>query len=61
MLKKISIKKMKPVLGLILFSVAITIIRPNFMTSANLLNVLRQTSINAISCRDDFCYFNRWD
>ena len=48
MLKKISIKKMKPVLGLILFSVAITIIRPNFMTSANLLNVLRQTSINAI-------------
>lgn len=48
MLKKISIKKMKPVLGLILFSVVITIIRPNFMTSANLLNVLRQTSINAI-------------
>ncbi|MCT4617969.1 MAG: ribose ABC transporter permease [Marinisporobacter sp.] len=40
--------KYKSVIGLILFSLIISIINPRFMRISNILNVLRQTSINSI-------------
>lgn len=46
--KKLSLSQLKPVIGLLVFSVLISIVRPNFMTASNLFNILRQTSINAI-------------
>lgn len=42
------LSKMRPLLGLIIFSIIISIMSPRFLTSNNLLNVFRQTSINAI-------------
>lgn len=45
---KENINKLRPLIGLILFSLVISILNPRFLTSANLLNVFRQTSINAI-------------
>lgn len=45
--KKI-INKLRPLIGLIVFSIIISIMSPRFLTSSNLLNVFRQTSINAI-------------
>ncbi len=45
---KAILEKLRPVIGLLLFSIVISIINPRFMSSSNLLNVLRQTSINAI-------------
>ncbi|WP_432664289.1 ribose ABC transporter permease [Wukongibacter baidiensis] len=42
------ISKYKYVIGLILFSVIISIMNPRFLTVSNLLNVFRQTSINSI-------------
>lgn len=38
----------KPLLGLIVFSVIITIINPRFLSFNNVLNVLRQASVNAV-------------
>ncbi|HAS79830.1 MAG TPA: ribose ABC transporter permease [Fusobacteriaceae bacterium] len=35
-------------MGLIIFGVIVSILNPRFLSSANLLNILRQTSINAI-------------
>lgn len=40
--------KVRPLIGLIIFSVIISILSPRFLTTANLVNVFRQTSINAI-------------
>lgn len=40
--------KNKPLIGLIIFGVIVSILNPRFLSSANLLNILRQTSINAI-------------
>lgn len=40
--------KLRPLLGLLLLSVIVAVANNRFMTSANLLNVLRQTSINAV-------------
>lgn len=40
--------KNKPLMGLIIFGVIVSILNPRFLSSANLLNILRQTSINAI-------------
>ena len=45
---KENMNKLRPLIGLILFSLAISILNPRFLTSGNLLNVFRQTSINAI-------------
>lgn len=42
------LNKVRPLIGLIIFSVIISILSPRFLTTANLLNVFRQTSINAI-------------
>ncbi len=38
----------KPLIGLVIFSAVIALLNPGFVSSDNLLNVLRQTSINAI-------------
>ncbi|QXM06282.1 ribose ABC transporter permease [Crassaminicella indica] len=46
--KKELLIKYKSVIGLILFSLIISIINPRFMRISNILNVLRQTSINSI-------------
>lgn len=43
-----TISKYKYVIGLILFSVVISIMNPRFLSISNLLNVFRQTSINSI-------------
>lgn len=46
MLKKIW--NNKPLVGLILFSIVVATINPRFLSTSNLLNVLRQTSINSV-------------
>lgn len=46
MLKKIWSNK--PLIGLVIFAVIVSILNPRFLTHANILNVLRQTSINSI-------------
>ena len=38
----------KPLIGLIIFAIVVSILNPRFLTHANILNVLRQTSINSI-------------
>ena len=40
--------KFRPAIGLILFSVVISFLNPQFLTFSNILNVFRQTSINSI-------------
>lgn len=45
--KKILIK-FKSIIGLVVFSLIISFLSPRFLTVSNILNVLRQTSINAI-------------
>lgn len=42
------LSKIQPLIGLMIFSIIISILSPRFLTSSNLLNVFRQTSINAI-------------
>jgi ribose transport system permease protein len=42
------VSRLRPLLGLILLSVIIIILSPVFLTPTNLLNVARQSSINAI-------------
>jgi ribose transport system permease protein len=46
MLKKIW--NNKPLVGLIIFSIVVSIFNPRFLSVNNLLNVLRQTSINSV-------------
>lgn len=46
MIKKIL--KNKPLIGLILFSAIVAVINPRFLSVANILNVFRQSSINAV-------------
>jgi len=38
----------KPLVGLVIFSIIVSILNPRFLSIANFLNILRQTSINAI-------------
>ncbi len=45
---KSSLQKLGPVIGLLLIVVIISIMSPSFLTMNNLLNVLRQVSINAL-------------
>lgn len=42
------ISKYKSVIGLIIFSIIIAFLNPRFLTVSNVLNILRQTSINSI-------------
>jgi len=46
--KENNLLKNKPLIGLIIFGVIVSILNPRFLSTANLLNILRQTSINAI-------------
>jgi len=45
---KEKLNQLKPLIGLLLFSIVISIISPRFLSIYNILNILRQTSINAI-------------
>lgn len=47
-MKSKSLDKYKSIIGLVIFSIIISILNPRFMTVSNLLNILRQTSINSI-------------
>ncbi|MGE4266741.1 MAG: ribose ABC transporter permease [Deferribacterales bacterium] len=42
------LKRFRPLLGLIILSVIVSLISPEFLTVGNILNVMRQTSINAV-------------
>ncbi|MGL5053517.1 MAG: ribose ABC transporter permease [Cetobacterium sp.] len=46
MLKKIY--NNKPLIGLIVFSIIVSFLNPRFLSSGNILNILRQTSINSV-------------
>jgi len=43
-----TLSKYKSIIGLVGFSVIISILNPRFMTVSNLFNILRQTSINSV-------------
>ncbi|MGL6130792.1 MAG: ABC transporter permease subunit, partial [Fusobacteriaceae bacterium] len=48
---KIMLKKIynnKPLIGLIVFSILVSFLNPRFLSFGNVLNVLRQTSINSV-------------
>lgn len=45
---KAFLNRFKPLIGLILLVIIISFLSPRFLTTTNILNVLRQTSINAI-------------
>lgn len=45
---KNKLNKMRPLIGLLILSVIVSIMSPRFLTKNNLLNVFRQTSINAV-------------
>ncbi|SHJ80874.1 ribose ABC transporter permease [Tepidibacter formicigenes] len=45
---KNKLMKFKSIIGLIIFSVIISFLSPRFLTLPNMLNVFRQTSINAV-------------
>ena len=47
-MKKIDISKFQSLIGLIVLSVIVAFINSRFMTTSNILNILRQTSINAV-------------
>ncbi|MEG1408078.1 MAG: ribose ABC transporter permease, partial [Ruthenibacterium sp.] len=38
----------KPLVGLIIFAIIVSILNPRFLSLNNVLNVLRQTSINSV-------------
>jgi len=40
--------RLRPVIGLVILAVAISLLSPRFLTTGNIINVLRQTSINAV-------------
>lgn len=46
--KKINIRQLGPVLALIILIIIVSILNPNFINPNNLLNLLRQVSINAL-------------
>ena len=47
-MNKEQLNRLKPLIGLLIFSAIISIINPRFISIFNILNVLRQTSINSI-------------
>lgn len=47
-MKKFELSKFQSIIGLVVFSVVISIMNDRFLTSSNILNILRQTSINSI-------------
>lgn len=55
------LSKLGPLVALVVLVILVTIMNPSFLSSVNLLNLLRQVSVNALIRRHDLCYFNRWD
>lgn len=47
-MNKETLYKLRPLIGLLVFSAIIAVINPRFLSIFNILNVLRQTSINSI-------------
>lgn len=47
-MKKLNLSKFQSIIGLVVFSLIVSLINERFLTSGNILNVLRQTSINSI-------------
>lgn len=47
-MNKEKLMKYKSIIGLILFAIVVSFLSPRFLTMPNMLNVLRQTSINAV-------------
>lgn len=47
-MKKINLSKFQSIIGLVIFSIVVSLINDRFMTGSNILNILRQTSINSI-------------
>jgi ribose ABC transporter membrane protein len=47
-MKKINFAKFQSIIGLVIFSIIVSLINDRFMTGSNILNILRQTSINSI-------------
>lgn len=47
-MKKINLAKFQSIIGLVVFSIIVSLINDRFMTGSNILNILRQTSINSI-------------
>lgn len=47
-MKKINLSKFQSIIGLVIFSVIIAMMNDRFLTGSNILNILRQTSINSI-------------
>ncbi|GAB6108698.1 ABC transporter permease subunit [Fusibacter bizertensis] len=47
-MKKINFSKFQSIIGLVIFSIIVSLINDRFMTGSNILNILRQTSINSI-------------
>ena len=42
------LKQLRPLIALLIFSAVISIVNPRFLSLSNILNVLRQTSINSV-------------
>lgn len=47
-MNKKNLMKLKPIIGLVAFSLIVSLLSPRFLTFSNILNVLRQTSINSV-------------
>lgn len=47
-MKKLNLSKFQSIIGLVVYSLIVSLINERFLTSGNILNVLRQTSINSI-------------
>lgn len=47
-MKKLNLSKFQSIIGLVIFSIVVSLINDRFMTGSNILNILRQTSINSI-------------
>ncbi len=48
MINRETLNRLKPLIGMVLFALIISILNPRFLTWYNILNILRQTSINSI-------------
>lgn len=46
--QKATLQRLGPFIALVLVSVGLAVLSPDFLTVANLLNVMRQVSINAL-------------
>jgi ribose transport system permease protein len=47
-IKKLNLRRYQSIIGLVIFSIIIALMNDRFMTFSNIMNILRQTSINSI-------------